>query len=264
MSFKLNTFASYLIYLFTSGTRHSVHSPFVYKLIEEVIRDKQGYAAFRKINTVRQSLLKNSQLIEITEFNRNRGSMSMSHQLKSVSTLARESSVNEKYGRLLYRLAAFFKPETVIETGTSLGLSTMYLALANDNAKVFTVDACTIKSEQAAAGFKSLGITNVEQQIGLFDIVLPGLIRKSGKLDFAFIDGDYTCDGTTSIFDTLLKISHNDTVFVIHQIHKSTEMEKAWDRLAGYEQVTVSIDLFGVGIIFLKRELSRQNFVIRF
>ena len=241
-----------------------MHSPFVYKLIEEVIRNKQGYPAYRKINEVRLTMLKSSQLIEITELARSRNNLSISHRVKSIRSVARESSVNEKYGRLLYRLVAYFKPETLVETGTCLGLSTMYLAMANDGTRIYTVDACTIKSEQAAFSLKSLDIVNVEQHIGLFDVVLPGLIRKVEKLDFAFIDGDYSYQETIANFETLLKISHNDTVFVFNEIHRSSEMEKAWDLATDHEQVTASIDLFGIGIVFLKKELSRQNFVIRF
>ncbi len=264
MIINANTFASYLIYLLNSGTRHSVHSPFVYKLIDEVIKNKREQAVFRKINTVRGNLIKNPQLIEITEFARKRDNTCVSHRVRSIGSITRESAISEKYGRLLYRLAAFFKPETVIELGTSLGISTMYLAMANANSKVVTIDACTIKSEQAEAGFKSLGINNIEQHIGLFGSVLPGLIKKEGKLDFAFFDGNHFSGEIISCFESLLTISHNDTVFVFHEIHSSDEMEMTWEQICENSKVTASIDLFGLGVVFLRKELSRQRFVIRY
>ncbi len=264
MIINANTFASYLIYLLNSGTRHSVHSPFVYKLTDEVINDKREQAAFKKINAVRENLLKNQQLIKSTEFARNRDSSDISQQVRSIGSITRESAISEKYGRLLYRLAAYFKPETVIELGTSFGLGTMYLAMANPNSKVVTIDACTIKSEQAEAGFKSLGINNIEQHIGLFESVLPGLIKKEGKLDFAFFDRNHFSGEIISCYESLLTISHNDTVFVFHEIHSSDEMEKTWEQICQYNKVTVSIDLFGLGVVFLRKELSRQRFVIRY
>jgi hypothetical protein len=41
-------------------------------------------------------------------------------------------------------------------------------------------------------------------------------------------------------------------------------MQKAWNEITEYEGVTVSIDLFRIGIVFLKKELSKQKFIIRF
>ena len=90
------------------------------------------------------------------------------------------------------------------------------------------------------------------------------MIALAGKLDFAFIDGNHTYEATIANFNTLLSIAHNDTVFVFDDIHWSAGMQKAWDEIAGHERVTVSIDLFRIGIVFLKKELSKQKFVIRY
>ena len=109
-----------------------------------------------------------------------------------------------------------------------------------------------------------MNVTNIELNIGRFDIILPEVISEAGKLDFAFIDGNHTCQATLSNFEMLLKIAHNDTVFVFDDIHWSSGMEKAWNEISEHERVTVSIDLFRMGIVFLKKELSKQKFVIRF
>jgi predicted O-methyltransferase YrrM len=263
---KFNLFApiAYLKYLSKSGTRHSVHSPFVYVLIDEAVRNSKDDPAFHKINELKDKLLRKSQLIEITDFGAGSGMKNYEHRFERVSHIARKSSVNEKYGRLLFRLVQYFKPLTIIELGTSLGISTLYLAMANSSAKVSTVEGCATKSEQASANFDALHITNIEQHIGRFDIVLPDVTEQIGKLDFAFIDGHHTFDATLGNFEALLDISHNDTVFVFDDIHWSDGMEKAWSEITSHERVTASIDLFRMGIVFLKKELSRQKFVIRF
>jgi predicted O-methyltransferase YrrM len=255
---------AYLQYLNKSGTRHSVHSPFVYTLVDEVIRNKEEYPEFVEIEDLRQELLRKSQLIEITDFGAGANFKSYEHRFERVSELARKSSVDEKFGRLLFRLARHFKPETIIELGTSLGVSTLYLAKANPAAKVITLEGCTTKSEQAATNFASLHASNIDLHIGRFDIVLPDLVKDITKIDFAFIDGHHTYDATIDNFQTLLQITHNDTVFVFDDIHWSRGMEKAWQQITDHQHVTVSIDLFRFGIVFLKKELSRQKFVIRF
>ena len=255
---------AYLKYLNKSGTRHSVHSPFVYSLVDEVLRNKTDYPEFREIEELRQKLLSKSQMIEITDFGAGANLKSYEHRFERVSALARKSSVDAKYGRLLFRLVRYFKSETILELGTSLGISTLYLALANREAHVYTLEGCTTKSEQASSNFQALNALNIDLHIGRFDIVLPDLVNNLTKLDFVFIDGHHTFDATIDNFETLLLKAHNDTVFVFDDIHWSRGMEKAWQQITDHEHVTVSVDLFRFGIVFLKKELSRQKFVIRF
>ena len=255
---------AYLRYLSKSGTRHSVHSPFVYLLVDKIFRNREGHKAFRDISQLRKRLLGKSQVIEITDFGSGADNKGFKLRFESVASIVRNSALGEKYGRLLFRLVEYFKPQTIIELGSSVGISTLYLAMANPQAKVFTIEGCTAKSEQASDNFTSLQVSNIEQHIGRFDIVLPDVIALAGKLDFAFIDGNHTYEATIANFNTLLSIAHNDTVFVFDDIHWSAGMQKAWDEIAGHERVTVSIDLFRIGIVFLKKELSKQKFVIRY
>ena len=41
-------------------------------------------------------------------------------------------------------------------------------------------------------------------------------------------------------------------------------MENAWNHIKQHGKSTVTIDLFFVGIVFIKKELSKENFKIRF
>lgn len=262
----LNTFsaASYFHYLIKSGSRHSVHSPFVYTLVDSVFKSKKGNPAFIAIEKVVNSLSRNSRIIEITDFGSGSRNKSYSHRFESIASIVKGSSINRKYGMLLFRLIEYFKPLTIIELGTSVGISTLYMAMASPKSKVITIEGCTTKSEQATANFNTLQVPNIELHIGSFDIVLPDLISENPKLDFAFIDGNHTYEATVGNFKALLSIAHNDTVFVFDDIHWSSGMQKAWNEITDHERVTVSIDLFRMGIVFLKKELSNQKFVIRF
>jgi predicted O-methyltransferase YrrM len=261
---KLFSIISYLQYLNKSGSRHSVHSPFVYILVDKVLRNRQDHQVFEEIRQLRHKLLRKSQVIEITDFGSGADQKEYSHRFERVASIVQNSSVNERYGRLLFRLVEYFKPQTIIELGTSVGLSTLYMAMANPEAQVLTIEGCTTKSEQATANFNALQVSNIAQHIGRFDIVLPDVISQAGKLDFAFIDGNHTYEATLSNFNSLLSIADNNTVFVFDDIHWSAAMQKAWYEITDHERVTVSIDLFRMGIVFLRKELSKQKFVIRF
>lgn len=264
MASKAFMFFAYLQYLRKAGSRHSVHSPFVYKLIDDVFKNKEESPAFVKISDLRNKLLRKTQMIEITDFGTGKGRRDFSFRFESVSAIARKSGISEKYGRVLYHLVDHFKPATIIELGTSLGLSTLYMAMAKSDTRVFTIEGCTTRSEQAISNFNFLKVSNIIQNIGRFDLVLPDVMKQAEKLDFAFIDGNHTYKATVGYFESLLKISHNDTILVFDDIHWSPGMEQAWDKITAHAQVTVSIDLFRIGIVFLKKELSRQKFVIRF
>jgi predicted O-methyltransferase YrrM len=263
---KSNTFATiaWLRYLQKSGTRHSVHSPFVYALVDNVIRNRNEHPALIEISKLRHKLSRKTQLIEITDFGAGSGKRNYEHRFESVGSITRKSAVTEKYGRLLFRLVEHFKPLTIIELGTSLGISTLYIAKAYPSARVYTIEGCATRSEQASNSFNALNAPNIELNIGRFDLVLPDVIKQVEKLDFVFIDGHHTCNATLNNFEQLLKIAHNDTVFVIDDIHWSAGMEAAWGKIADHERVTATIDLFRMGIVFLKNELSKQKFVIRF
>jgi predicted O-methyltransferase YrrM len=255
---------AYLRYLSKSGTRHSVHSPFIYTLVDKVFRNRDEHEAFRVMDMLRKKLLAKSQVIEVTDFGSRANHHEYTHRFERVASIVRNSSINERNGRLLFRLVEYFKPHIIIELGTSVGISTLYMALACPEAEVLTIEGCTTKSEQAAANFSALNVTNIAQHIGRFDIVLPDVIAPAGKLDFAFVDGNHTYQATIANFETLLTIAHNDTVFIFDDIHWSAGMQKAWEEITDHERVTVSIDLFRMGLVFLKKELSKQKFVIRF
>jgi len=261
---KLFSLLAYLHYLGKSGSRHSVHSPFVYNLVDKIFRNREEHQAFRDINKLRKRLLSKSQIIEITDFGSATHHKAYNHRFERVDSIVRNSSISERYGRLLFRLVEYFEPRTIIELGTSVGISSLYMSTAFPEANIFTIEGCTTKSEQAATNFEAMKVSNIMQHIGRFDVVLPDVIKQAGKLDFSFIDGNHTYEATVANFESLLAIAHNDTVFVFDDIHWSAEMQKAWNEIADHERVTVSIDIFRMGIVFLKKELSRQKFVIRY
>jgi len=203
-------------------------------------------------------------VIEITDFGSGANHKQYSYRFERVASIVRNSSVSDRYGRLLFRLVEYFKPQSIIEIGTSVGLSTLYMALANPTANVCTIEGCTTKAEKAAINFSTMQVLNIEHHIGRFDLVLPDLVKQTGKLDFAFIDGNHTFDATIENFKTMLTIANNDTVFVFDDIHWSADMQKAWNKISDHDGVTVSIDLYRFGLVFLKKELSKQKFVIRF
>ena len=57
----------YLDYLKKSKTRYRVHSPFVFSLVEQVLRKQPPFYVFNKIEKWRDELLENSDEINLTD-----------------------------------------------------------------------------------------------------------------------------------------------------------------------------------------------------
>lgn len=266
------SFASLLIFImkyvyYLVSARHfkgyGLHSPFIFQLYKKVISKREdevlkGIKKFRKY-------LKRSETPVSCENDAGAGSK---YGLKQTSIklnkLVRNSSVPHKYGKILYYLVNKLKPVNILEMGTSVGISTLYLSQAFEKTRVWTIEGCQDKLDIARDNFQTLGIKNVYLYNGLFDEQLPKVLHHMPSVDMVFIDGDHKMENTLDYFELILDFIHNDTIVVIDDIHWSSGMESAWDEIRFDENVRVSVDLFRMGILFFKKELSPETFKIRY
>src|SRR5688500_2615496 len=131
---------SFLNYRFRSQSRFDIHSPFVFELVTKVFRDRTLYPAYAKIEAVRAGLLKDERIIRINDLGA--GSQVNGSSQRKIKDICRNAEKNSKYGRLLFRLVSFFKPGIVIDLGTSLGITTLYLSEGNPAGKILTIEGC--------------------------------------------------------------------------------------------------------------------------
>ncbi len=255
----------YLRYYATAlnGKGHGMHSPFVYRLIRDVLNNRQSFPAYKQVEQLRERLKKDNTLLHVEDFGA--GSVHGTTQQRSISSIARNAAKPAKYGQLLFRLANYYECQTMLEIGTSLGISTTYLALARPGGEVITVEGAPAIATAAAQNFESLGISNIRQKTGDFDHILPGLLEQTPPFDLVFIDGNHRQEPTLRYFEWLLPHLHNDAVLIFDDIHWSAEMEKAWEAICNHPAARCTIDLFFVGLVFLRREFHEpQHFRIRF
>jgi predicted O-methyltransferase YrrM len=252
----------YLNYYVNSGNRHSIHSPFVYQLADQVIYNDCHDAFTRKVESIRKSLKKDQRIIELTELGA--GSTLSSYKKVSVASLVNSSAKSPRYARLLYRLVQHFKPATMLELGTSLGLSAMYQASGNPEGKLITIEGNPDIAEIAKSTIANSDLRNIEVVTGSFEEQLPMVLNRLPQLDYVFIDGNHRKTPTLNYFEQCLAKSHNNTIFVFDDINWSDEMKGAWQQIKLHKKTRVSIDLFMLGIVFLNPELSKQDFTIRF
>jgi predicted O-methyltransferase YrrM len=251
-------------YLKASNSKgHGAHSPFIYDFIKTVLNDRQHYPAYDTVEKLRQEMLKDQTLLTVQDFGA--GSSVDRGMEKSIASIAKNSAKPKKYGQLLYRMVKKYQPQTILELGTSLGITSAYMALARPEARLVTLEGAAAIAAIARQNFNKLQLQNIELREGNFDDSLTPVIRQLPSVNFAFIDGNHRREPTISYFQQLLSRREKQSIFVFDDIHWSREMEQAWESIKADTQVRCTIDLFYIGIVFFREEFrEKQNFVIRF
>lgn len=254
----------YIKYYFSARTKYSIHSPFVFDLITKVLEDKHLYSDYNKVEAIRKKLIHNPNVIEVVDFGAGASSYPYSTRIKRVKDLAKKSAISPKYGQLLYRLIKYYQPDTMLELGTSLGISTMYQSIAAPKSKMICIEGCASTADKAQGNFDKLRLKNIKLNIGNFDNTLSPVLKKIDKLDYVYFDGNHRKEPTIRYFEQCLPLMHNDSILIVGDIYWSRGMEQAWDYIKKHNRVSITIDLFFLGIVFFKKELSKQNFIIKF
>lgn len=254
----------FINFLLHSGNRYRVHSPFLYLLTDQVLRRKRPERDFGRIEQIRTACLKSVEIIQKTDYGESRNNSPARVYPVAIRKIARVSLTPPGNAARLYRLARFMNAATILEIGTSLGITTAYLALANPNARIITLEGCPQLSRKAREHFKKLGLKNVELLEGRFEENLDAALNRLGKVDLIYIDGNHHKEAMLDYYGQCLPHSFNDTVMVFDDIHYSPGTEEAWDIIRKKKEVSVSLDLFSSGWLLFRKESSKQHFRLRY
>ncbi len=261
---KIGTVIPYLKYRLGARSKFKVHSPFVYTFYTEVILDKNSRDTYDAIEKQRRSLLRQRSLLETTDFGTGSRNNEYKIRFRQVKNVTRHSSISPKYGKLIHRLVEFNKPDDVLEVGTAMGISSLYIATAAPKSNFVTMEGCAMIAEKAMENFNSFGINNIELAMGNFDRLLEKTLIKFDKLDFVLMDGNHRCVPTLAYYNHIRPKLHAGSMVVIDDIHWSKGMEEAWDEIRNRDEVSVSIDLFRVGILLFMEDIAKEHFVLKF
>ena len=247
----------------SNGKGHGVHSPFVFDFIKMVKNDRTRYECYKRVEPLRKELLANKNSIEVEDFGA--GSTVIKTNTRAIDKMAASSLKPKKFAQLLFRMVQYYQPATIVELGTSFGITTAYLASGNPSANVYTLEGAGSIAAIARRNFSALQLEHIKLIEGDFKISLPPLLSSLDKIDFAFIDGNHKKDPTLEYFELLLQCSQENSIMVFDDIHWSKEMEEAWESICRHPSVTLTIDLFFIGIVFLKKDFKvKQHFSVRF
>lgn len=168
----------------------------------------------------------------------------------SLGSAAKASATSEQ-GRLLFHLARAFRPDSVLELGTNLGISAAYLATGvryGGGGRVITIEQSLARLEQARSHLRELGIDNVDVIEGDFDEALPSVLDGIDRLGMAFIDGNHDYEATLRYVDRI-RPQMRGGILVLDDIRWSEGMSRAWDEICAHPTAEAVVDLGRTGIV---------------
>lgn len=249
----------YIKFLLKSTNQHGVHSPFVYNLVSKCFYNNKNHDAYKSLLNYKNALLKNKTKIKVTDFGV--GSHVLKQNQRLISAMTKNAGTTYKRAKLLYRLVGYFEFENILELGTSLGVATHAMHLANPKANITTIEGCPNISEFTKKNFKDYKLENINLINDNFDNAIINL--KPNTYDFIFFDGNHQKEATLHYFKTLLQTANNNSVFIFDDIYWSKGMTEAWKTIKQHPKVTVTIDTFFWGFVFFRKEQVKEHFKIR-
>lgn len=258
---KLRHASKYLSYAAKAKTEHGVHSPFMYEFVTEVIYGATDRTLTKGIESMRKKWLLSSENVEVTDYGA--GSQVIQSNVRPVAKMAKYAVKSRKYAELLYRVAQRLNPEHVLELGTSLGITAAYLAKGAPEASIHTVEGCPNIAQLAQQTVDSVGAKNVQIYCGTFEDEIPALLENH-QPQLIFFDGNHRFKPILAYFEWALPYAQENSLFIFDDIHWSSEMSKAWKVIKKHPDVSFTIDLFALGLVFFKSGTAKQHLTIRY
>lgn len=243
-----------LRYLWEGKSRYHIHSPFVFDLVNKVLRDKRRFYDLDVIQEKRLGLLNDKSTLDISEAN---DPGAIKHV--SIASLTRRTAIPQKYGELLFRLANHYSAHNILEVGTGLGVSMAYMACASKTGHIIGLEGDKARAEIADRLLQQLNCSHVSLRVGNFEDTLLQAVHDLGQIDMAFLDGNHQQEPTLRYFETLLPALHSKSLVVVDDIYWSADMQAAWQQLKQHPRVTLSIDLYRLGILFFNPDFKQSQ-----
>jgi predicted O-methyltransferase YrrM len=280
---RLKIAARFIHFYFQAKTQYSVHSPFVYAFVREILEDDRLFYVFNEAEILRGELLNSKDKIEVEDFGA--GSHGIKNKIRKVADIAASALSPDFQCQWLFRICQLYKPLTILELGTSLGVSTLYITEGSPKkSTIKTLEGSPKIAELAQRNFdwfyetfekqglrfsdldtlelkkyepffnRNPNKNRVEIVVGNFDKTLQPTLNQLVTLDMAFIDGNHRYEPTIDYFEKCLPHTHENTVLIFDDIHWSADMERAWKTIKAHPSVKLTLDLFWCGIVFFRHE----------
>lgn len=105
---------------------------------------------------------------------------------------------------------------------------------------------------------KTVQIENVNQ---IKNLIIPNV--ENERFDLIYVQ-NYTYLQNQDYFQQILKLTHNDSFFIFDHIHLDKNKHKIWQYIYQHDKTTATVDLYYIGLVFLRKESTPQHFILKF
>jgi len=225
---------------------------------------RKKYYAIEELTEYRATLAANTKELTLIDLGAGSFNQPSLPGVVRVNDIYKRSCHSSKDTELLFRLVLHFQPQHILELGTCLGVSTLYMAKANKKANVYTLEGNPDYATLARKAFIQHQAHNITLIEGDIHQTLQIAMDRIPSLDFAFLDAHHAYEPTLKFFSICLTKIHEESVLIFDDIHWSTDMERAWEAIKAMPEVKQTIDLFQFGIVFFKPGQVKEHFVLRY
>lgn len=254
----------YLRHQANAKSRYGIHSPFVYHFVTQVLPPKPCRAQV-EAEKMRKALLSSLTTVEIEDFGAGYSGISRPLHSKSIQEILISSARRPKEGSLLYRIALTYQPDACLELGTNLGFSTLYQAMGAPESRFISIEGASNLAKIAASQLPIFGAPQVEIIHGDFMDVLQNRIDWANfSPAHVLLDGNHREEATIAYFEYLLPKVKDGAMILLDDINWSPGMQRAWKHICKHKEVSVSMDLWHLGICAIRRDQAKEHFLLRF
>ncbi|HZX72857.1 MAG TPA: class I SAM-dependent methyltransferase [Cyclobacteriaceae bacterium] len=254
----LHHISAYVSHWLNVVNEHSIHSPFFYDFYTKVVKGKSDLSRFSDVEKLRDSLLHNSTEVIVNDLGA--GSKILKKDKQTLEDIAATCLNSEEFTLLFNRILHYIEAKRVVELGTSLGITTLYLAKKKD-CHVTTFEGSHSLINVALTNFEYLDVKNIDLIEGNIDHTLSDFLQNPAKIHFVLMDANHQYEPTLRYFNLLTRRMADKGIIVVDDIHWSADMQRAWKELCQHELVYGSVDLFRCGLLFFDPTMTKQHYV---
>jgi len=252
----MNIFVEYIKYRWNARTLHGIHSPFIFDFMEKATKLRPNAKDEMAIKNFVLKQKRNRKKLEIKDFGAKSKKLD---KHRSIDQIFKISSSFGKNGILLFRICKHFKPQNILELGTSIGMGSLYMHLGNPKSRLISIEGCPETHSIAKENLKNYPIKLINNT---FKNTINSFSEE--KFDLVFIDGHHDGEALLEYMDALTKYTHDHTIFVLDDIRWSYSMFESWNKLSAAESFHLSLDFFKMGVLVRRPQQVKENFILRF
>lgn len=225
---------------YTRSKGHGIHSPFAFRFVLDVLRERHPYYVYDDIAEWRKLAINNTK-----EF---------WHHPKIISL---------RTAKLIFRITNFFNPKAILQIGTSYGVSSACALSVSSKSKLFL---CQASIEQYPVTQSILSqFNNTISQFRSFNDGLNAYCKACNEDDNPFIlINDIKEEEYSEVLTYLYGISNNNGVIIIRNLMRNPALNALWDAIRNAAPTGMTFSNGKIAIIVATPKLPHQNFSLWF